>query len=50
VTGTDTGELAADGRAGQVVGFFGELVPRATADAARAAMTSQVMAARLGGP
>ena len=26
-TGTDTGVLAADGRVGQVVGFFGELQP-----------------------
>jgi hypothetical protein len=28
MTGMDTGELAPDGRAGQVVGFFGELVAR----------------------
>jgi len=27
-TGMDTGDLAADGRVGQVVGFFGELAPR----------------------
>ena len=27
-TGLDTGVLAVDGRVGQVVGFFGELLPR----------------------
>jgi hypothetical protein len=29
ITGMDTGVLADDGRVGEVVGFFGELAPRA---------------------